>query len=262
MLKSTRLFPILALLCWTSAIHSQSSRHALLEGIERLAAADYPSALSLLERAAAEEPKSAVAEAWLAHAFHLQRRLDEASVHYTRALELDPVAAQPDSTKRAAMLRFAPRVYQVASDPFGLRDVVAIHHPQEPLIAYHLFWEDDIDFPEDNDPCDHEVVWVRYSAQTDSVAELVTYFHGRMLSSPASLLDAAANGGRVRVNVQWGKHGSLPSGWEALKIQADAGDVEKAFLTLDRETSLSDYNRATFQKLHTEGRRLPDHPLA
>ena len=29
-------------------------------------------------------------------------------------------------------------------------------HPQRRLIAYHFFWEDDIDFPEDNDPCDHE----------------------------------------------------------------------------------------------------------
>src|SRR5262249_32831459 len=73
--------------------------------------------------------------------------------------------------------------------------------------------------------------------------------------------DAAANGGRVRVNVQWGKHGSLPAGWEKLKIRPDAGDVERAYMNLSQEVSLLDYNRATYEKLHTEGRRLPDHPL-
>ena len=59
----------------------------------------------------------------------------------------------------------------------AIRDLVAIHHPVQPWIAYHLFWGDDIDFPEDNDPADHEIVWVAYDPATGRGAlavELVT----------------------------------------------------------------------------------------
>src|SRR5262245_18104543 len=104
----------------------------LISGIEKLAGADYANALPLLQAAVQQAPDSALAEAWLAHAYHLQRRLDEAATHYARVLELDPVRLPLDAAKRAAILRFAPRVYQVKTDPFGLRDVVAVHHPDEP----------------------------------------------------------------------------------------------------------------------------------
>ena len=67
---------------------------------------------------------------------------------------------------------------------------------------------------------------------------------------------------RPRVNVQWGKHGSMPHGWEALPIVADNGDIERNYLSLGTPISLLDYNRATWQKLRTEGRRLIDHPLS
>ena len=158
------------------------------------------------------------------------------------------------------MLRFAPRLFQVRSDPFRLLDAVAIHHPDEPLIAYHFFWEDDIDFPADNDPCDHELVWVRYDPDRNALSELYTYFHGRILSSPEAVREAGAHNGRPRINIQWGKHGSLPSGWETLQIQANADDSERRYLDLQRPGSLKDYNFAAFQKLHTEGRQQPAHP--
>src|SRR5262245_19189091 len=231
-----------------------------LLGNERISASDFREGIPLLETAAEMDPRSEDARASLANAFHLQRRVDEAARHYAKLLQLSPV--QPlDARRREAILRYVPRVFQVASDPFPLKDAVAIHHPSEPLIAYHFFWEDDIDFPEDNDPCDHEVVWVRYDQTRNKVVEFTTYFHGRNLVSSAAVEDAHRNGERPRLNMQWGKHGSLPFAWEDIRIQADDGDIEKNYLDIQRPIRLEDYNRATYQKLHTEGRRLAEHPL-
>jgi hypothetical protein len=230
-----------------------------LLGIERLAQGDFREALPLFEGSLRLGPDNVLGHAWLAHALHLRRRLDEAASHYRRLLELDP-ALPLDERRRAAMLRFSPRVFQVGSDPFRLLDAVAIHHPDEPLIAYHFFWEDDIDFPADNDPCDHELVWVRYDPAGNALSEFYTYFHGRILSSPEAVRDAIAHNGRPRVNVQWGKHGSLPTGWETLEIQATADDTEQRYLDLQRPGSLKNYNFAAFQKLRGEGRQHPAHP--
>ncbi|HYR91889.1 MAG TPA: glycerophosphodiester phosphodiesterase family protein [Terriglobia bacterium] len=217
-------------------------------------------AAALVFVAAAQDPGPAATRATQANAYHLQRRLDEASAQYRELLNLEPPMT-PNADQRAAILRFAPRVFQVPGDPFGLKDVVAIHHPTAPIIAYHFFWDDDIDFPEDNDPCDHELVWVRYDPNSMKVVSFHTYFHERILSSPEAIADASRNEQRPRVNVQWGKHGSLPHGWEKLSIRPDSGDIERNYLELDKLVSLADYNMAAYRKLHTEGRRLPDHPL-
>jgi hypothetical protein len=193
---------------------------------------------------------------------HNQRRLDEASREYARALELDP-PRPPSASELETIRRFAPRVYTTSTEPFPLRNAAAILHPSERLIAYHLFWEDDIDFPDDNDPCDHEVVWVRHSSDGRSLERFWTYFHGRILEAGDAALDEARGRGmRPRVHVQWGKHGSLPIGWEQLTIVPDAGDIEHQYLTVGAPTSLLDYNRATWKKLRTDGRRLIGHPLS
>ncbi len=194
--------------------------------------------------------------------YHLQRRLDEASREYARALALDPPRA-PTAEERATILRFAPRVYTTPDEPFPLKDAAAVLHPSEPIVAYHLFWEDDIDFPEDNDPCDHEVVWVRFSPDRRSIERFSTYFHGRILEGgEGALREAAQHGMRPRVNVQWGKHGSMPLGWESIEIVADEGDSERAFYAVGKPITLVEYNRGTWQKLRSEGRRLRDHPMA
>jgi hypothetical protein len=195
-------------------------------------------------------------------AFHNARRLDDASREYARALLLD--APRPPSAGELAIVkRFAPRLHTTSGEFFPLRDFAAVLHPTERLIAYHLFWEDDIDFPEDNDPCDHEVVWVQFTHDRQSLERFWTYFHGRILSGgEPALRDARDHGMRPRVNVQWGKHGSLPHGWESLPIVADEGDIERHYLTVGTSISLVDYNRATWRKLQTEGRRLKDHPLS
>jgi hypothetical protein len=193
---------------------------------------------------------------------HLRRCLDDASREYARTLELDPPRELTAHEWKLAR-GFAPRIYTTSSEYFPLKDFAAILHPTERLIAYHLFWEDDIDFPEDNDPCDHELIWVQYSSDKSSIENTWTYFHGRILTaSETALRDARAHAMRPRVNVQWGKHGSLPAGWEELKIVANQGDIEKNYLPINQQITLKQYNEATYRKLADEGRRWRDHPLS
>jgi hypothetical protein len=95
-----------------------------------------------------------------------------------------------------------------------------------------------------------------------SLEKIWTYFHGRMLEGgEAALGDARRNRMRARVNVQWGKHGSMPVGWEDLKIVGDRADAESKYYPVDQPISLKVYNEGTFRKLSEEGRRLPAHPL-
>ncbi|HKE04759.1 MAG TPA: tetratricopeptide repeat protein, partial [Blastocatellia bacterium] len=158
--------------------------------------------------------------------YHLRRCLDDASREYARALELDP--PRPLNSEELRLVRhFAPRLYTTISEFFPLKDFAVILHPTERLIAYHFFWEDDIDFPEDNDPCDHELIWVKYSEDKHSIENILTCFHGRILEGgEAAINDARVHGMRPRVNVQWGKHGSLPVGWEEMTITINPGEVE------------------------------------
>jgi hypothetical protein len=158
--------------------------------------------------------------------------------------------------------RFAPRLYVTKSEPFPLKDFAVILHPTDRLIAYHLFWEDDIDFPEDNDPCDHELMWVRYSEDRRSIEKIWTYFHGRILEGDSgALAEARENGMRPRVSVQWGKHGSMPHHWEGIRITPTPGDAELKNDDAKDALTLKHYNEVTFRKLSTEGRRLVNHPL-
>ena len=193
--------------------------------------------------------------------FHIKRCLDEASQEYAATLKLDP-PAEATAEQTALARHFLPRLFTTSSEPFRLQDFAVILHPSRRLIAYHLFWEDDIDFPEDNDPCDHEVLWVEYSEDQKTIAGISTYFHGRILRGGSEAIqEAKAHAGRPRINVQWGKHGSLLLGWEKLPIVAVEDDAEKKFYPLGRQITLLDYNRGTYEKLTKEGRRLLEHPL-
>jgi hypothetical protein len=193
-------------------------------------------------------------------AFHLERCLAAAGREYDAALALEPPRA-PAADQRTRILRLTPRVFVNAREPFALRDAAAIHHPSAPIIAYHLFWEDDIDFPDDNDPSDHEVIWVRYG--TDGMPERVwTLFHGRVIAAgPDAIADAKAHGGRARIDVQWGKHGPMPAGWQTLTIRTEDSDTDTK-IPADRDMTLLEYNRLTWQKLSTEGTRGRANPLA
>lgn len=193
--------------------------------------------------------------------FHLRQWLDEASTEYAKALALDP-PREPTAEQRKLAETLAPRVFVTGSEPFGLRDFAAIIHPEAPVIAYHLFYDDDIDFLDDNEPCDHELVWVRYT-KDGHLAGFQTYFHGRVLNGgQAALDDAAAHDNRPAVYVQWGKHGSMPFGWQRQEIERDEGDAEAEYLPSDGPITLERFNRAAFDKLSKDGARHADHPLA
>ncbi|MBL9127506.1 MAG: hypothetical protein JNL97_07665 [Verrucomicrobiales bacterium] len=183
--------------------------------------------------------------------FHLQRRLDEASRDYARALAADP-AREPSLAERETIFRFAPRLAVTPWEPFALKDAAAVLHPEQRLVAYHLFWEDDIDFPDDNDPCDHEVVWIRFDENRSRVEAIWTYFHDHLVEGgPEALEDARRNGGRALVCVQWGKHGSMPFDWQRATSKGTHPPI-----------SLLEDNRRTWTRLSTDGRRSKDNPLA
>ena len=167
-------------------------------------------------------------------AAHGERRLAEASRGYAAILKAQP-PAELSPAQWQLVLDLAPRLLGVAHDPFPLEDVVVLIHPTQPWIAYHLFWDDDIDFPEDNDPTDHEVVWVEYDPATFQPRSMATYFHGKILHYPVQ--------GRPAIGVEWGKHGSIP--------------MQDGRLAMEPE-GLHQH----WQRLSTTGSRLPDHPLA
>ncbi len=170
---------------------------------------------------------------------HEKRRLEDASLAYTEALRLAP-PLEPNAEQAKRIRKFAPRLFTTASEPFPLIDFAAVQHPAAPWIAYHLFWEDDIDFPDDNDPCDHEVVWVKTDASGNRLEAYVTYFHRQLVpASQRAIDDANRHGGRPVILVQWGKHGSMPLDWEKMKTA----------------------NAADFERLSTKGRYLQESPL-
>ena len=100
----------------------------------------------------------------------------------------------------------APVLYIQRDETFPLSRVVAVVHPTKPVIAYHLLWRDDVNgsWIPFTVPTDEEVVWVGYDS-TKAPVDVWTYWHGTILhtSWPKS---------QVTIDVQWGKHGSLPGG--------------------------------------------------
>jgi hypothetical protein len=78
----------------------------------------------------------------------------------------------------------------------------------------------------------------------------------------AALNDAAAFQQRPAVYAQWGKHGSMPAGWQRQEIERDEGDAEAAYLPANGPITMERFNRAAFDKLSKDGARHADHPLA
>ncbi len=177
---------------------------------------------------------------------HRQGRLKEARAAYAKVLALDP-PREPGAAELERVERYAPLLYTTPSEPLPLRDVVAVVHPDEPLIGYHLFWEDDIDFPDDDEPSDHEQVWVAWNPATNAVAVLYAWYHQHLLRSVKGAVTASRAGARPIVHVEWGKHGSLLEGWQEMVVDG---------------VSILEDMRQTYARLHTQGRRLAEYPPA
>lgn len=114
-------------------------------------------------------------------------------------------AGAPDST--AALARaLAPLLLEQPDETFPLSRAVAVVHPTRRVIAYHLLWRDDVHgaWIPFTIATDEEVVWVGYDS-TLAPTDLWTYWHGTILHTPWT-------GRQPMIDVQWGKHGSLPHG--------------------------------------------------
>jgi hypothetical protein len=118
-----------------------------------------------------------------------------------------PQVIGADTGRTAWLARsLAPVLYVQHDEYFPLIRAVAIVNPHRRVIAYHLLWKDDVfgAWIPRTVPTDEEIVWVGYDS-TDAPTDLWTYWHG-------SILHARWTKRQVAVDVQWGKHGSLPHG--------------------------------------------------
>jgi hypothetical protein len=97
-------------------------------------------------------------------------------------------------------------LYVQHDETFPLDRVVAVVNPNRPIIAYYLLWRDDVHgaWVPFTVPTDEEIVWVGYDS-TRTPVNVWTYWHGVILHTPWAKR-------RVEIDVQWGKHGSLPRG--------------------------------------------------
>ena len=119
------------------------------------------------------------------------------------------VLAALDSADHAAKLArtLAPVLYLQRDEWFPLSRAVAVVHPTRPIIAYHLLWQDDVHgaWIPFTVPTDEELVWVGYDP-SGAPTDLWTFWHGSVLHADWS------ERGTPAIDVQWGKHGSLPHG--------------------------------------------------
>jgi len=118
---------------------------------------------------------------------------------------------------RLAALHFAPRLHLNRTEPSRLLAVMAVLHPGKPLIAYHIFFDDDILLSGRGKQADHEIVWVEYDPVTWKIAGVAALWHRTILRTQSCLLDAKAGDQRPQIEVQWGQHGMLPLGWQSIK---------------------------------------------
>lgn len=127
-----------------------------------------------------------------------------------------PGALAADDVASVLARTIAPILYTQRDEPFDLQRVVAVVHPTQRVIAYHLLWRDDahgawVPFGK---PTDQEVVWVGYD-ELGEPSEVWTYWH-------ATILHTEWRGrGQVAIDVQWGKHGSMPRATRALDLPWD-----------------------------------------
>lgn len=209
-------------------------------------AAFYQLVIAQLELLKTADPDNMSYVSRQAEFYHLDGHLRKAGEQYRKVLELAPPLALTEKEEQL-IRKFCPILLINPKECFPLKDVVAVHHPSESIIGYHLFWEDDYDFPDDYEPCDHEEVWIEYDPNTEVVTNVMCWFHSRILESVPAVKEAHTNQQRAIIRIEWGKHGSLLCGWEDMKEPLTG-------VTLPR------WLQETYDRV-TEGGRVPAHPL-
>src|SRR5919201_6734660 len=127
--------------------------------------------------------------------------------HIPARLAPVPGSLAPSDSGALLARALAPVLYLQRDETFPLSRAVAVLHPTRRIIAYYLLWRDDavgawVPF---TIPTDEEEVWVGYDS-TNAPTDLWTYWHGTILHTDWR------GKGQLVVDVQWGKHGSLPHG--------------------------------------------------
>lgn len=118
-----------------------------------------------------------------------------------------PGAFARDAQEARLARALAPVLYLQRDESFHLSRVVAIVDSARRMVAYHLLWRDDVHgaWLPFTKPTDEEIVWVGYDS-TGAPTEIWTYWHLLTLHTDWR------GKGPVAIDVQWGKHGSLPRG--------------------------------------------------
>lgn len=118
-----------------------------------------------------------------------------------------PGALEKGAANAQLARSLAPVLFLQRDEWFPLERVVAVLHPTRRIVAYHLLWRDDVhgSWIPFTVPTDQEIVWVGYDS-TGVPTDLWAFWHGTILHTDWR------NRGTVTVDVQWGKHGSLPRG--------------------------------------------------
>jgi hypothetical protein len=127
--------------------------------------------------------------------------------------------ALPAVDDRAQLARsLAPVLFLQRDEWFPLERVVAVVHPTRRIVAYHLLWRDDVhgSWIPFTVPTDQEIIWVGYDA-TGAPTDIWAFWHGKILHTDWR------DRGTAAIDVQWGKHGSLPRG----TIQSDLPGLQK-----------------------------------
>jgi hypothetical protein len=118
-----------------------------------------------------------------------------------------PDSLAPSDSAATLARDLAPILYLQRDESFPLERTVAVLHPTRRVIAYYLTYRHDIAarWSPFAQGADEEEFWVGYDA-TQAPTDLWTYWHG-------DILHVNWRGkGELGVDVQWGKHGSLPRG--------------------------------------------------
>lgn len=112
-----------------------------------------------------------------------------------------------DAPEERLARELAPVLYLQRDESFHLSRVVAIVDPERRRLAYHLLWRDDVHgaWLPFTKPTDEEIVWVGYDS-SGAPTDVWTFWHGRTLHTDWK------GKGAVAIDVQWGKHGSMPRG--------------------------------------------------
>ena len=209
-------------------------------------------AIENYKKALKSDPSNILYHYRLGYSYHLMRRLMEASSEYEIVLKLDPpgMATEENLT---LVKKYTPRIFNNSCEFFKLKDLVVVIHPEKSIIAYNLFWEDDIDYPGDNDPSDHEVVWIEYNKNKGKVTGVYTFFNQAILSTEEAVKDANLHKQRARINVEWGGHGSLLLGWEKLHLEVIFEKIGKRIKIKNMAQRYQELSKSI---------KNPHHPLA